>query len=75
LSLSELLQEIRDRLLLRIHFAENPWGDDTSIAAALFIVQAWSRLDPQVESQWAHLSWRMAPGVVMLLQRCNGTAL
>jgi hypothetical protein len=55
LFLSELVQEIRDRLLLRINFTAQPWGDDAVVVAALYIIQAWSKLDPKVESLLPHV--------------------
>jgi len=53
--LSELVQEIRNRLLLRINFADKAWSDDTGALAALFIVEAWSYIDPKVESMLTHV--------------------
>ena len=48
--LAERVREIRDRLLLRINFAGVPWGDDTIVVAAWYVVQAWSAIDPKVQS-------------------------
>jgi len=47
--LAERVQEIRDRLLLRINFAGKPWGDDTIVVAAWYVVRAWSSIDPKVQ--------------------------
>lgn len=52
--LAELVQEIRDRLLLRINFPDIPLRDDTAVLAAFLIVQNWSHIDPGVESLLAH---------------------
>jgi hypothetical protein len=53
--LSELVQEVRNRLLLWMNFAGKPWGNDANVVAALYIIQAWSKLDPQVESLLTHV--------------------
>ena len=53
--LSESIREIRNRLLLWINFAEKSWMDEASVTAALFIVQAWSYLDPKVEGMLPHV--------------------
>jgi len=47
--LVEVVQEIRNRLLLRMSFADDAWSDDTAVLSAMLVVQAWSKLDPQVE--------------------------
>lgn len=48
--LSELIQGIRNRLLHWLNFGEEAWDDDPGIVAALFIVDAWSVIDPKVKS-------------------------
>jgi hypothetical protein len=48
--LSEVVRGIRDRLLLQLNFPGMAWGDETDVAAASFIIRAWSKIDPQVES-------------------------
>jgi len=48
--LAEVVQQIRDQLLLQLNFPPGPAYDDTSLAAALILVDSWARLDPQVES-------------------------
>jgi hypothetical protein len=48
--LVEVIQEIRNRLLLRMSFADDAWSDDMAVVSAMIVVQAWSKLDPQVES-------------------------
>lgn len=48
--LSELVQRIRNRLLFQINFPGKAGGDDTDVMAAFFIVEAWSKIDPQVKS-------------------------
>jgi hypothetical protein len=48
--LAELVQEIRNRLLGWINFRREPGCEDADVMAALFVVQAWSHLDPQVEN-------------------------
>jgi hypothetical protein len=48
--LVEVVQEIRNRLLLRMSFADDAWSDDMAVVSAMLVVQAWSKLDPQVES-------------------------
>lgn len=47
--LAEVVQHIRDRLLLQINFAQEPACDDASLTAALLLVQAWASLDPTVQ--------------------------
>jgi hypothetical protein len=53
--LSELVRKIRNRLLLRINFAGGPCSDITSVLAAMLIVEAWSTIDPKVESLLTHV--------------------
>jgi hypothetical protein len=48
--LGEVVQQIRDQLLLQINFVQIPACDDTSLAAALVLVDAWAIIDPKVES-------------------------
>ena len=52
--LAELVQEVRDRLLVCINFPEIPLKDDTAVLAALLIVENWSYIDPGVESLLTH---------------------
>jgi len=47
--ISVLIQQTRDRLLHRINFLGNPGSDTAQVTAALFVVEAWARLDPKVE--------------------------
>jgi hypothetical protein len=47
--LAELLQQTRKRLIHWLNFPGAPAMDMAMVSAALFIVDAWSILDPQVE--------------------------
>ncbi len=47
--LAELLQQVRKRLIHRLNFPDAPAVDITMVSAALFIVDAWAQLDPEVE--------------------------
>jgi hypothetical protein len=53
--LAEVVQEIRNRLLLRMSFADDAWSDGPAVVSAMLVVQAWSKLDPQVESLLTHV--------------------
>jgi hypothetical protein len=47
--LAELLQHIWKRLIHWLNFPDAPAVDIAMVSAALFIVDAWSQLDPEVE--------------------------
>lgn len=48
--LSERIQAVRDRLLFLINFPGKARGNDADVMAALLIIEAWSKIDPQVKS-------------------------
>ncbi len=49
--LAELLQHIWKRLIHWLNFPDAPAVDIAMVSAALFIVDAWAKLDPEVERQ------------------------
>lgn len=53
--LSELVQEIGNRLLHWINFRGDPGCDDADVTAALLIVDAWLSIDPRVKSAPAYV--------------------
>jgi hypothetical protein len=53
--LSELVQEIGNKLIHGINFQKTPGYDTEYVMAALLVVEAWSYIDPTVESLLTHV--------------------
>lgn len=47
--IAELLQHTRNKLAYGLNFPQGPGCDTSQILAALFVVEDWSHIDPEVE--------------------------